>query len=145
MIKISDFPRSYFNIIVRKLMTLYIEKHLRFLLGCIECMRCSLFLPMFATSFCLSVTRLISASVCKNGWTDQDAIRGEHSRGPWSPREEERTQFYLLPDGYPRTRWVTRSCARVTNYPITTALHVRSNYTKWMSRLSKLRFILFTI
>jgi len=33
------------------------------LLGCIECMRCSSFLPVFAAS----VMQLISASLCKNG------------------------------------------------------------------------------
>jgi len=54
MIKISDFLRSYFDIIVRKLMTLCIEKHFSFLLGCIECMRCSLFSPVFPASVCLS-------------------------------------------------------------------------------------------
>jgi len=30
---------------------------------------------------CLSVMRLISASLYKNSWTDQDAVWGEHSRG----------------------------------------------------------------
>jgi len=41
-------------------------------LGCIECMRCSQFLPMFAASLCQSVMRLISASLCKNSGRDQD-------------------------------------------------------------------------
>jgi len=36
------------------------------------------------TSVCLSVTQLNSASLCKNGWTDQDAVSGEHS---WEPKE----------------------------------------------------------
>jgi len=31
---------------------------------------------------CLSVTRLISASLFKNGWTDEDAVLGEHSLWP---------------------------------------------------------------
>jgi len=31
---------------------------------------------------CLSVTWLISTSLCKNGWTDQDAVWGEHC--PWN-------------------------------------------------------------
>jgi len=35
-------------------------------------------------SVCLSVTRLSSASLCKNGWTDQDPVWGEHS---WGPKE----------------------------------------------------------
>jgi len=30
---------------------------------------------------CLSVTRLHSASLCRNGWTDQDPVCGEHSWG----------------------------------------------------------------
>jgi len=50
-------------------------------------------------SVSLSVTRLISALLCKNGWTDQDAVWGKHSRGPmehcvrrgfWSPTERGR-------------------------------------------------------
>jgi len=54
------------------------------LLGCIECIRCSLLLPMiavFVMSVSLSVKRLISASLGKNGQIDQDAVWGEHSRG----------------------------------------------------------------
>jgi len=33
-------------------------------------------------SVCLSVTRLNSASLYENAWTDQDAVWGEHSWGP---------------------------------------------------------------
>jgi len=33
---------------------------------------------------CLSVTRLNWASLCKNRWTDQDGVWGEHS---WGPKE----------------------------------------------------------
>jgi len=33
---------------------------------------------------CLSVTRLNSASLCKNGWMDQDHVWGEQSWGPWN-------------------------------------------------------------
>jgi len=73
--------------------------------GCIECMRCRLLLPMSAVSVCLSVTRLISASLCKNVWTDQDAFWGEHSCGltehcvkreSWSPTERERGPTFKL-------------------------------------------------
>jgi len=53
-----------------------------YLLGCIECMRCSLLLPMIAVSVSLSVTRLNSASLCKSGWTDQNAVWSKHSWGP---------------------------------------------------------------
>jgi len=64
-------------------------------------MRCRLLLPMFTEcqSVCQSVTRLNSASLCKNGWTDQDAVWSVHSWGPnehcirpgsWSPNIEGR-------------------------------------------------------
>jgi len=53
-------------------------------LGRIECMRCRLLLPMIAASVCQSVTRLNSASLCKNGRTDQDPVWGEHF---WGPKE----------------------------------------------------------
>jgi len=33
-------------------------------------------------SVCLSVTRIISASLCKSRWTDQNAVWDEHSWGP---------------------------------------------------------------
>jgi len=36
----------------------------------------------FSPSVCLSVTRLNSASLCKNGWKDQDAVWGVHSCVP---------------------------------------------------------------
>jgi len=48
-------------------------------------------------SVCLSLMLLISASLCKNGWTDQDAVWDEHSwepvehcvkSGSWSPQRE---------------------------------------------------------
>jgi len=48
-------------------------------LDCIECMRCRL---LYRCERCLSVTWLNSASLLKNGWTDQDADWGEHSWGP---------------------------------------------------------------
>jgi len=35
-------------------------------------------------SVSLFVTRLNSASLCKNGWTDQDADWNEHSRDQWN-------------------------------------------------------------
>jgi len=62
----------------------------------------------------LPVTRLISASLCKNGWTDQDAVWGEHSsgsmencirHGSWFPhREWEGGHFYIL--GPPSYLWI---------------------------------------
>jgi len=71
-----------FSVVFNGLKILYSEYHL--LLGCIECMRCRRLLLMFAVSVRLSVTRLISASLCKNGWTEPDAVLGEHSWGPWN-------------------------------------------------------------
>jgi len=57
-----------------------------YFLGCIECMQCSLFLPTVVASVCqsgcLSVMRLLSALLCKNGWTDHDTVWGEHTWGP---------------------------------------------------------------
>jgi len=54
-------------------------------LCCIECMRCKLLLLMCSVSVCqsvcVSVTRINSAFLCKNGWTDQDAVWSEHSCG----------------------------------------------------------------
>jgi len=45
-------------------------------------MRCRLWLPIGPNlGVCLSVIRLKSASLCKNGWTDQDAVCGKHSWG----------------------------------------------------------------
>jgi len=52
---------------------------------------------------CLSVTRFISASLYKNGWTDQDAVWDEHSwkfmkhcvrRDP--PTEKKGAHFQIL-------------------------------------------------
>jgi len=47
-------------------------------------MRCRLLLPMISVSVCLSVTQLNSASLCKNGWTNQNHVCGDHSWGPWN-------------------------------------------------------------
>jgi len=53
-------------------------------------MRCSLLLPMCEVSVCQFVRQSVwhadnSASLCKNGRTDQDAAWGEYScRGTWN-------------------------------------------------------------
>jgi len=90
-------------------MTLYIEKRLSFSIRLHRMHEMqSILTDVRGVSVCLSVTRLISASVSKSGWTDQDAIRSEHSRGPWSPhREEEGTQFYILGPVIPGTAEAT--------------------------------------
>jgi len=57
-------------------------------LGCVECMRYRLVTDVCSVCqfVCESVCliQLISSALCKNDWTDQDAVWGEHS---WEPME----------------------------------------------------------
>jgi len=90
------------------------------ILGCIECMRCRVLLPMFVVSVrhavCLSITPLSPASLCKNGCTDQDPVWSKHS---WEPKHcvgvlipSQRGGFdakLLWPFVYNSLRWLTDS------------------------------------
>jgi len=67
------------------------------LLSCIEYMKYTKLLQMIVVSVSLSVTWLNSASLCINGWMNQDQVWGEHSwrakehcvrKGSWSLNSE---------------------------------------------------------
>jgi len=82
-------------------------------LGCIECMRCWDADYCYRWLRCLSVTRLKSDLLCKNGWTDPYPLWGEQF---WEPKEH-----------YVRRRsWSPTACMQ--NYKsLCTPLHIWLN------------------
>jgi len=66
-------------------------------------------------SVCLSVTRINSTLLCKNGLTDQDSVWGEHSWNTWNSVLDDGSWGQFEPTAYLRNDPGISGMAEVTD------------------------------